>query len=514
MATIDSVKLPDNSTYDLTDNYSGYAKKVAGATTDDLAKLTATGDLADSGKKLSDLVLKADVKDVLNSTSTTDPLSANQGRVLNENVKAIVDVYGAKNLLAYPYLETTKTVNGVTFTDNGDGTVTVSAATYPYTVPSNTTFYFVNFFGNYYKAGTYIFNGSPIVSNDIYLNYVYHYNGIYVGNEDKGNSVEFTLPIDTNDVAIVIDIKANAVLTEAITFKPMLRDARITDPTFVPFAETNLQLTQKTSGVSNRNFIDNPWFTVNQRGQSSYTDGQYSADRWKVAARNYGGSGITVNSNGVTIAFANANEEYVSINQKYESAPWKGKTVTFSLMANGVIYSKTFNWENGGSGTLNISDSPKIQMLWSDTTPQITIISFADAVTFRASKLEPGTVSTLYLDVAPDPTTELLKCQRYFYKIRFNQSGDPLAIGQSLLDKVYISIPFPVEMRSNPTMSYAGTFSFYEGSTFHTVTNIQKIASTQRCELALETSDTITNGLPCVVVNSDANAYIDFSADL
>ena len=116
-----------NSGWELTDvqDVSDKANKVASATTDDLAKLTATGDLADSGKKLSDLVLKADVKDVLNSTSTTDPLSANMGRVLNENVEAIVDVYGAKNLLPYPWYETTKSANGLTFTDNGDGTITL-----------------------------------------------------------------------------------------------------------------------------------------------------------------------------------------------------------------------------------------------------------------------------------------------------------------------------------------------------------------------------------------------------
>lgn len=36
-------------------------------------------------------------------------------------------IYGncGKNLIPYPYRETTKTVNGITFTDNGDGTVTV-----------------------------------------------------------------------------------------------------------------------------------------------------------------------------------------------------------------------------------------------------------------------------------------------------------------------------------------------------------------------------------------------------
>ena len=31
-----------------------------------------------------------------------------------------------KNLLPYPYYNTTKTVNGITFTDNGDGSVTIS----------------------------------------------------------------------------------------------------------------------------------------------------------------------------------------------------------------------------------------------------------------------------------------------------------------------------------------------------------------------------------------------------
>ena len=35
-------------------------------------------------------------------------------------------VYGCKNLIRYPYVQTTKTVNGITFTDNGDGTITAN----------------------------------------------------------------------------------------------------------------------------------------------------------------------------------------------------------------------------------------------------------------------------------------------------------------------------------------------------------------------------------------------------
>ena len=40
-----------------------------------------------------------------------------------------------KNLVAYPYIETTKTINGITLTDNGDGTITVNG-----TATANTIF--------------------------------------------------------------------------------------------------------------------------------------------------------------------------------------------------------------------------------------------------------------------------------------------------------------------------------------------------------------------------------------
>lgn len=50
-------------------------------------------------------------------------------------------VVGGKNLITYPYYSTTKTVNGVTFTDNGDGSITVNgtatAITYYHILPQN-----------------------------------------------------------------------------------------------------------------------------------------------------------------------------------------------------------------------------------------------------------------------------------------------------------------------------------------------------------------------------------------
>lgn len=255
MAVIDSVKLPDNSTYDVADNYSGYAKKVAGATTDDLASLTAAGDLADSGKKLSDLVLKADVKDVLNSTSTTDPLSANQGRVLAENIEALVDIYGAKQMLPYPFYDTTKTENGITFTDNGNGTLTING-----TASADAVFILYNAGSDYasrFASKTILANISGGNAKTYFAGQADNQFFFYTNDEAQA-----TFPLNYNSyLGIYIIVENGAVITTPITISFMIRDARITDPTVVPYASTNRELmSYKANGkVGSHNLNSYPY---------------------------------------------------------------------------------------------------------------------------------------------------------------------------------------------------------------------------------------------------------------
>lgn len=65
-------------------------------------------------------------------------------------------VYGGcgKNLLPYPYSNTTKTVNGITFTDNGDGTITANG-----TATADAQFNCT--IGMWFEAGVYTVSGCP-----------------------------------------------------------------------------------------------------------------------------------------------------------------------------------------------------------------------------------------------------------------------------------------------------------------------------------------------------------------
>ena len=69
-------------------------------------------------------------------------------------------VTNGKNLLPYPYVQTTRTVNGITFTDNGDGSITANGtatATAAFTLVGNSLWS-----GDMpFSAGTYTISGCP-----------------------------------------------------------------------------------------------------------------------------------------------------------------------------------------------------------------------------------------------------------------------------------------------------------------------------------------------------------------
>lgn len=130
----------------------------------------------------------------------------------------------AENLIPYPYYQTTFTKNGITLTDNGDGTITISEGTtnaditlhfFPYTAVDNT---YLNIDETYTLSGGY----SKKVAVQVAMKDA---SGKYTHIDDTGNGCTFKLSdyLDsTYTLALRIIIYAGAVISEPITLKPML----------------------------------------------------------------------------------------------------------------------------------------------------------------------------------------------------------------------------------------------------------------------------------------------------
>ena len=181
-----------------------------------------------------------------------EAVQSGSGEPSPENVRPIsghtgVDawVFG-KNILPYPYSETTKTLNDVTFTDVGDGTIKTSG-----TASARTVFKLKDATSNYTPPkGTYIVSKGY---QNAYTTFVVDgYNGnTWVKTLGRSSSVDDTEIVidyeDYNRVVMYIEI-ANGVDTSNMTFKPMMRLATIADTTYEPYnpASQNIQVSWQT----------------------------------------------------------------------------------------------------------------------------------------------------------------------------------------------------------------------------------------------------------------------------
>ena len=279
--------------------------------------------------------------------------------------------------------------------------------------------------------------------------------------------------------------------------------------------------------ISNPNLLDNPWFTVNQRGQSSYTNGRFGPDRWWVGNS---GNTLTVNNDN-SVTFSNSSS-FAIIYEKLEAErmkPLYGREVTFSvLFGDGTIVSKSEKLPS--STPVQVTDYCNLTSLFdngfataiylqTDGSAVIQIgVTQNHSLTVKAVKLEIGTVSTLAIDTAPNYAEELLKCQRYFYRFHVN-NGIPLGFGFSTsTTQARLGIVTPVPLRGRPSVSASGNDilsvvcdgsaktstgfaqGYHAGNIVYVIVNV---ASGLPGENYVTTFRVVTN-----------NSYIDLSADL
>lgn len=150
-----------------------------------------------------------------------------------------------KNKLVYPYTDTTKTLNNVTFTDVGNGKITTQG-----TANARTVFSLHSVSDNYRPA-----SGSYIVSKGFTSSYmaivIDGYNGTTWAKSlgRSGSKDNVTINIDYNGydrVVIYIEI-ASGIGTTGFEFSPMMRLSTVVDDSWLPYS--NICLITGTSSV-------------------------------------------------------------------------------------------------------------------------------------------------------------------------------------------------------------------------------------------------------------------------
>ena len=262
----------------------------------------------------------------------------------------------------------------------------------------------------------------------------------------------------------------------------------------------------------NKNLLDNPWFTVNQRGQALYNSGNpfMTVDRWKMnngAGVNY----LQIISNGVQIktsgnGLAQVLEDVSGID---------GKVVTASLMmADGSVNAWTFTYDSAANQGNTFANGCRLAAGLSGGKQQFVILTLSlEYAEIRAVKLELGSYSTLANDTAPNYSEELAKCQQYFIRYFASAISALMFMQYSSATAAAGVLYLPQTMRAKPSLSYSGTLQMYRSGGWVAVS---ALSVEQIINNALYISATTTGG---TTGNIDRlmllqNAYIDLSADL
>lgn len=180
-------------------------------------------------------------------------------------------------------------------------------------------------------------------------------------------------------------------------------------------------LVARADMVSNPNLLDNGWFTVNQRGQSSYSgNNSYTLDRWYVWS---GGGNLTVTKNNQGITLKNDSDAQIRELIQYldiDFSRHKSEKITLSLMLqNGTVISEVGTVPNTLDGQANyiidkeVSGFGRLMLGVRTTRPFFDLRTTTPSaeISIKSAKLEWGSTSTLSADNAPNYAEELLKCQ-------------------------------------------------------------------------------------------------------
>lgn len=269
--------------------------------------------------------------------------------------------------------------------------------------------------------------------------------------------------------------------------------------------------------IGHRNLLDNPFFTVRQRGNGPFTGNVYGVDRWRGGNSR---STITGNSGYITLATNTSGNGILRqiLPQTYEG------TYTFSTIVGGNGSGALFFHDSGGT---IIGDAVEFTTTGSDQLVTATIttsgtalggvavrVDVGNTISVVCAKLEKGSVSTLANDTPPNYAEELAKCQ--YIAEMLSSTGMTVGVGFAV-DTTQMRFPIKLSpKRATPSVSLTGTANVGQESANIAVNSIALNAfdpNTGIGEMRVNTPSSLTIGSVYKVV-LQSGAKILFSADL
>ena len=228
-----------------------------------------------------------------------------------------------------------------------------------------------------------------------------------------------------------------------------------------------------------------------------------------------------------------------------------GQTATFSfyVKSSGTFTLTGFAWQNFGSGgsdgvftTLTLSTSTTTTS-WQRITATVSVPSVSgktigagnyiafyirqgtptagSTIDFANWQVEAGSVATAFQTATGTLQGELAACQRYYYRVTFDEAAARLGMGYATSTTVAnVTVPFPTTMRTKPTaLEQSGTAGDYSIARLTTTTVCSVVPAftfghINQGVVTLTVASGLTAGQGIALRNVNTDAFLGWSAEL
>ena len=370
-------------------------------------------------------------------------------------------------------------------------------------------------------------NGIAVASDDV----TYHNNARYyaqIASSQIVGDASSAVRWDTDQSEALTDAQ-KAQARENINAASDSDVVKITAQTLTS-AEQSQARANIMAGGSNRNLLDNAWFTVRQRGNGPFTGTSiHSADRWKST-----GGNPTVNLlSPYGIQIVNTTNSNVDQYLSYTKEDLDGKTVTLSVLSDDGITSGTGTFDtSSNSYTITLTlGSGKWYCRFGyfssvHARPFIRIANVtaneSTSVNIYAIKLELGSVSTLANDAPPKESQVTDDCKWYFQRIQQEDGytapvGFGIVAASTTILRTLIPLPSPLRKAGTltATVTNIGQMRVQGNGSNLTPTAITGLGVLNgHAVVDITVNGTLTNNQFYTLVFANSSAIIDLSKDL